>query len=92
MSQSLRASSTTPCSAAFKKDSRLLGPLPASKSSLRLHKAFVGDRILQRQLPQARALCRCPTVCISKVGEAEFQTEVLKVEYICEPHIDNRLH
>lgn len=81
MSQLLRASSTTPCSAAFKKDSSLFGLQPTScKSSLRLQKGFVGERIMQRQVPQARALCRCPTVCISKVGEAEFQTEVLKVE------------
>ncbi|KAL0037278.1 hypothetical protein WJX79_010116 [Trebouxia sp. C0005] len=31
-----------------------------------------------RQASQPRAVCRTPTVCISKVGEAEFQSEVLK--------------
>lgn len=45
---------------------------------MRLHKPFVGDRVAQRQAPQPRAVCRTPTVCITKVGEAEFQSEVLK--------------
>ncbi len=77
MSQLLQATSLTACSTAFKQDSRSCQSKRFSfRSSLRLHKPFVGDR---RQAPQPRAVCRTPTVCITKVGEAEFQSEVLKV-------------
>lgn len=42
-------------------------------------KPFVSGRTLHRQAPQIRALRRSHIVCITKVGESEFQTEVLKV-------------
>ena len=42
-------------------------------------KPFVGGRIMQRQATHARALRRSHVVCITKVGETDFQTEVLKV-------------
>lgn len=79
MSQLLHATSLTACSTACKQDSRLCQSKRFSfGSSVRLHKPFVGDRVAQRQAPQPRAVCRTPTVCITKVGEAEFQSEVLK--------------
>ena len=43
---------------------------------------FVGDRVELRQPLQTRALSRSNTVCITKVDEAQFQEEVLKVGYI----------
>jgi len=80
MSQLLQATSLTACSTAFKQDSRSCQSKRFSfRSSVRLHKPFVGDRVAQRQAPQPRAVCWTPTVCITKVGEAEFQSEVLKV-------------
>lgn len=52
----------------------------SGRSSLRLHKPFVGTGVTHRQGQQSRAVCRSPTVCITKVGEADFQTEVLKAD------------
>lgn len=49
------------------------------RRSLYQRKPFAGDRVQHRQSPQAKALYRSHTVCITKVDEAEFQAEVLKV-------------
>lgn len=42
----------------------------------------MGDRVEHRHALHTRALHRSHTVCITKVDEAEFQEEVLKVGYI----------
>ncbi|KAL3144847.1 hypothetical protein ABBQ38_001953 [Trebouxia sp. C0009 RCD-2024] len=53
-------------------------PFSVSRQSVFQHRPFLGDRVQHRHSPQARALYRSHTVCITKVDEAEFQAEVLK--------------
>ena len=50
-----------------------------TKCSWVQRKPFVGDRFVHRYSSQGRAALRSHIVCITKVNEAEFQTEVLKV-------------
>lgn len=54
-------------------------PSSVSRHSVFKHRPFLGDQVQHRRCPQARALYRSHTVCITKVDEAEFQSEVLKV-------------
>ena len=49
------------------------------RRSLLQRTPFVGDRVEHKQPVQTRALYRSHTVCITKVDEAGFQEEVLKV-------------
>ena len=61
-------------------NSRLIAPrAPSCRGFARRHKPFVGGRLLPQKLSRTRAVCRCPTVCITKVGEDEFSAEVLQV-------------
>lgn len=57
------------------------GSRSITRRSVFQRKPFAGDRVEHRQSLHTRALHRSHTVCITKVDEAEFQEEVLKVGY-----------
>lgn len=77
MSHAASAVHTTPTFA--NKGHSNIAPCSVPRRRIFQRKPFVGDRVEHRRSPQPRALYRSHTVCITRVDEAEFQAEVLKV-------------
>ena len=81
MSQVASAAHTTTTAFAVRNHSKAVSCSIPRRSPFQ-RKTFVGDRLEHRQPVQTRALYRSHTVCITKVDEAGFQEEVLKVGHV----------
>ena len=81
MSHAASAAHTTTTALAGRNHSKFVSCSIPRRSPFQ-RKPFVGDRLEHRQPVQTTALHRSHIVCITKVDEAGFQEEVLKVGYI----------